>query len=89
MDWDLPVNQFFTLSEEKQNECISELAKFYAKRFVSRRTKELFEFTTNDLITRFLLEEKYASEIENYERAEIFYRLAQIFMELQQEEKEF
>ena len=35
------------------------------------------------------MEETYASEIENYERAEIFYRLAQIFMELQQEEKEF
>lgn len=86
MDWNYPVNKFFELSEEEQNECIVELAKFYSKRFISKRTKELFEFTINDLITRLLLEEKYASEIENFERAEIFYRLAQIFMEIQSED---
>lgn len=86
MDWDYPVNKFFELTEDQQNECISELAKFYSKKFISKRTRELFDFTTNDLITRLLLEEKHASETENFERAEIFYRLAQIFMELQGEE---
>jgi len=86
MDWNYPVNKFFELNEEQQNECIIELAQFYSKKFISKRTRELFEFTTNDLITKLLLEERHASETENFERAEIFYRLAQIFMELQEKD---
>lgn len=86
MDWNYPVNKFFELTEDKQDECIVELAKFYSNRFISRRNRELFDFTLNDLIRRFMMEEKYAMEIENYERAEIFYRLTRIFMELQEEE---
>jgi hypothetical protein len=40
----------------------------------------------NDLITRLDLEHKHGVDTENYERAEIFYRLTQIFMEIQYEE---
>jgi hypothetical protein len=85
MDWNYPINKYFELTEEQQDECIVELAKFYSKRFISRRTKELFEFTLNDLITRLDLEHKHGVDTENYERAEIFYRLTQIFMEIQYE----
>ncbi len=35
MDWNYPINKYFELTEEQQDECIVELAKFYSKRFIS------------------------------------------------------
>ena len=88
MDWNLPVRDFFKLSPEKREEYLLTLAKFYYQKYVATESKEVFDFTMNELINKLHYEEKIARQLEEYERAEIFYKLTRLFMEIQ-EEKEF
>lgn len=88
MDWNYPVAEFFKLTPDKREEYIIELAKFYYNKFVVTDSREIFEFTMNECILKFHYEEKAARKNEDYERAEIFYQLTRIFIQLQ-EEKEF
>lgn len=83
MDWNYPVNKFFELPNEKREEYVLELAKHYFKHSVSKKDSDSFEGSTNVLINRFQLEERKARKEEDYERAEIYYQLARIFIELQ------
>jgi hypothetical protein len=88
MDWNYPIKDYFKLSEEKREEYLTALAKFYYEKNVSTENAEKFDFTMNYLITRLHMENIHAEKNEDYERAEIFYKLTRLFMEIQ-EEKEF
>lgn len=85
MDWNYPVKDFFKLSIEKREEYLIGLAKFFYEKHVITDTQEMFDVTMNDLIYRFLREESYAKRHEDYERAEIYYKLGRLFMEIQEE----
>lgn len=88
MDWNYPVKDYFKLSPDKRDEYLVELAKFYYNKFVVSDSKEIFDFTTTELIIKFHFEEDRARMNEDYERAEIFYQLTRLFYQIQ-EEKEF
>lgn len=88
MDWNYPVSEYFKLAPEKRDEYLVELAKFYYNKFVVTDNQEIFYFTINECIFKFMQEEKQARTNEDYERAEIFYQLTRLFIQIQ-EEKEF
>ena len=88
MDWNYPIKDFFKLPNEKREEYLMGLAKFYYEKFVVTDSRELFDFTMNELIMKFYVEERISKHREDYERAEIFYQMIKIFNQLQ-EEKEF
>jgi hypothetical protein len=87
MDWDYPVKDFFKLSIEKREEYLLGLAKFFYDKHVVTDSRELFDVTMNDLIFTFIREENMAKKYEDYERAEIYYKLGRLFMEIQEEKQ--
>ena len=88
MDWDYPIKDFFKLSVEERDEYILELVKEYYKKFIKTNTEQEFNDSMNLLIFKLMTEELIANKTEQYEKAEIFYKMTRVFMELQ-DEKQF
>ena len=87
MDWNYPVSEYFKLAPDKRDEYLVELAKYYYNKFVVSDTQEIFDFTTNECILKFHYEEQKARINEDYERAEIFFQLTRLFIQIQDEKE--
>lgn len=86
MDWNYPIDRFFLLSKEKRKDYIEELARFYFKKWVSQENLSIYAFTLNECIESFEKNHREAVRLEQYEKAEIFLGLIQIFHEIYERE---
>lgn len=80
VDWDKDINQYFKMPIEEREEVISTLAKRYFELIVDNSTETSFNSSMGYLIHQLDLRHRLALKEEEYERADIFYKLIKIYM---------
>jgi len=73
------TDNFFLYTKGERNYYLTEAANYYLDRYVSKENDNVYYVGIQELNTFFKLEEASAVAVENYERAEIYKQLGNIF----------
>ena len=84
MDWNYPVQKYFDLTPEEREEVLNALTKHFFNVHVVTTTEEDFINSTNHVIFHLTAEERKAKASEDFERAEIAYKLILNFIQIQE-----
>jgi hypothetical protein len=78
----IKTDNFFLYNKSERNYYLTEAANFYLDRYVSRENENVYFVGIQELHLFFKVEEQKQSELENYEEAEIYKQLGNIFEQL-------
>lgn len=86
MDLNLKMAEYFNMNEDDRDNFVIEMANFYYERWVNTENESIFHFTINELLFRLEMEHRLAIKTENYERADVYYKLCRIFHKIKDEQ---